>query len=266
VRWVASDLDGTLVRPDGTVSARTVAALDACERAGVTVAFVTGRPVRWLAPIVAATGHHGVAICANGAVVYDLEHERVLATRAMERDAARMIVAALRGALPGGAFSVEALGGFRREPGFRTRYDDDAFAPAPVDELLAGGDAILKILYRLEGATADDMLAAARPALAGLGEPVHSNSADCLLEIAAPGVSKAATLADLVAAAGFAPRDVVAFGDMPNDVPMLRWAGVGYAMADGHAEAIAAADEVAPPCVEDGVARVLEGLLAAVAR
>jgi aminocarboxymuconate-semialdehyde decarboxylase len=70
----------------------------------------------------------------------------------------------------------------------------------------------------------------------------------------------------IVAEAGFGPEDVVAFGDMPNDVPMLRWAGVGYAMADGHPEAISAADRVAPPCRDDGVAQVLEELLAGARR
>ena len=258
MRWVACDLDGTLVRSDGTVSARTVGALEACERAGITVAFVTGRPIRWLAPIVAATGHRGVAVCANGAVVYDLALEQVLAVRAITPADARAIVRAVRAAVPGGAFGVESLGGFGREAGYRLRYRDDGPAPAPVEDLLAGSDPILKILYRVEDAKADEMLAAARPALAGLGEPVHSNSADCMLEIAAPGVSKAATLADLVAAAGFAPQDVVAFGDMPNDVPMLAWAGHGVAVANAHPRVIEVADEVTGSNDDDGVAQVLE--------
>jgi Cof subfamily protein (haloacid dehalogenase superfamily) len=261
VRWVASDLDGTVVRRDGSMSRRTVAALAACERAGVRVAFVTGRPARWLAPVVAATGHRGVAVCANGAVVYDLAQERIVTTRGIEPPAARRIVAAVRRAAPGGDFAVESLGGFRREPRYQPHRADVPGQPAPVADLLAGADVILKILYRLEGAGADDMLAAVRPALEGLAEPVHSNADDCLLEIAALGVSKASTLAELVAAEGLGPQDVVAFGDMPNDVPMLRWAGTGYAMADGHPEAIAAADHVAPPCAEDGVAQVLEVLL-----
>jgi Cof subfamily protein (haloacid dehalogenase superfamily) len=265
VRWVACDLDGTLVRPDGTVSARTVDALEACERAGVRVAFVTGRPVRWMAPIAAATGHHGVAICANGAVVYDLASEEVLRTRGIDVPDAMRIVAALRTQVPGGSFAVESLTGLRREPDFHGR-SPDVGPPAPVEELTRTADVVLKILYRLEGGTADAMLAAARPVLAGLGEPVHSNSADNLLEVAASGVSKASTLATLVAEAGLGPQDVVAFGDMPNDVPMLRWAGVGYAMADGHPEAIRAADRVAPPCREDGVAQVLEDLLVGAGR
>jgi hypothetical protein len=134
---------------------------------------------------------------------------------------------------------------------------------APLDELLADAPVVLKMLYRLDDGTADDMLAAARRALDGLAEPVHSDAADSLLEIAALGVSKASTLAVLAERQGLGPQDVVAFGDMPNDVPMLRWAGLGVAVADAHPEAIAAASLVAAACVDDGVAQVVERLLAA---
>jgi hydroxymethylpyrimidine pyrophosphatase-like HAD family hydrolase len=109
----------------------------------------------------------------------------------------------------------------------------------------------------------DESLRLARDLLEGLGEAVFSEPRWRLLEIGATGVTKATTLALLAAEHGLGPDDVVAFGDMPNDVPMLRWAGRGYAMGGGHPEAIAAADAVAPPCDEDGVAQVLESLLAA---
>ena len=246
MRWVASDLDGTLVRRDGTMSRRNVAALAACERAGVRVAFVTGRPARWLAPVVAATGHRG--------------HRRVRQRRGRLRPrprARRQRPAGSRSRPPGGSSppcGVRRRGATSRwspsagsggSPGTTRIAGTCRAEPAPVADLLDGADVILKILYRLEGGGADEMLAAVRPALEGLAEPVHSNADDCLLEIAALGVSKASTLAELVVAAGMGPEDVVAFGDMPNDVPMLRWAGVGYAMADGHPEAIAAADRVA---------------------
>jgi hydroxymethylpyrimidine pyrophosphatase-like HAD family hydrolase len=133
---------------------------------------------------------------------------------------------------------------------------------APLPELLRDDPVVLKVLYRLEEGDPDAMLTAARCALGGIAEPVHSNAADSLLEIAAPGVSKASTLALLAAEAGLRPEDVVAFGDMPNDVPMLQWAGTGVAVDGAHAEAVAAATLVAPACLDDGVAQVIELLLA----
>jgi hydroxymethylpyrimidine pyrophosphatase-like HAD family hydrolase len=262
MRMVACDLDGTIVRPDGTVSPRTVAALASCERAGVRVVFVTGRPPRWMAPVAAATGHHGIAVCANGAIVYDLAAERVITTRGIPAAEVHRVARAMLAAVPGGAFALETADGFRREPAYRPRWPGAEGPVAPLDELLADAPVVLKMLYRLDRGTADDMLAAARGALDGLAEPVHSDATDSLLEIAALGVSKASTLAVLAEQQGLGPRDVVAFGDMPNDVPMLRWAGMGVAVADGHPEAIAAASFVAPACIDDGVAQVVERLLA----
>jgi hypothetical protein len=122
---------------------------------------------------------------------------------------------------------------------------------------------VVKVLCRDETSTADPMLRTARAVLRGLAEPVHSDRNGSMVEIAALGVSKASTLAELAVERGVDPEDVVAFGDMPNDVPMLHWAGRGVAVADGHPEALAAADEIAPACVEDGVAQVLERLLPA---
>ena len=263
MRLVASDLDGTLVRVDGTISARTLSALQACELSGVDIVFVTGRPPRWMAPIAEATGHTGVAVCGNGAVVYDLAAERIVQTRALTPEAVRKTVAVLRAALPQAVFALETLAGYRREPLFLPHHDVAATALAgSMEDLLADDPVVLKVLCRDETSTADPMLAAARVALNGISEPCHSNTNGSMLEIAVVGVSKASTLAELAAHRGIPAEDVVAFGDMPNDVPMLRWAGRGFAMADGHPEAIRAADETAPACQDDGVAQVLERLLA----
>lgn len=263
MRLVASDLDGTIVRADGTVSRRTLSALSACEAAGVAVLFVTGRPARWMPPIAAATGHHGLAICGNGALVYDLGTEQVVSTRALTAAAVADATAALRRVLPEAVFALETVTGMRREPGFVPTHPSARSAPSgSVPELLADDPVVVKLLCRVEGAGADAMLHAARAVLRGIAEPVHSNSGGSMIEISALGVSKASTLALVAQQRRIDPTDVVAFGDMPNDVPMLRWAGRGYAMADGHEEAIAAADEIAPPCGQDGVAQVLERLLA----
>lgn len=262
MRLVACDLDGTVVRSDHTISDRTLEAFRACERAGVDVLFVTGRPMRWMAPIVEATGHSGVAICGNGAVVYDLGNESVIEVRALTAEAVTASVSALRGVMAEVAFAYETVTGPCREADYLPHLEAAWQMPVgTVEELLADGRQVLKVLCRSSVMKADEMLARARPVLAGLAEPVHSNSADSLLELSALGVSKAATLADIAGQRGIAPSEVVAFGDMPNDVPMLHWAGRGYAMADGHPEAIAAADAIAPACDLDGVAAVIEQLL-----
>jgi hydroxymethylpyrimidine pyrophosphatase-like HAD family hydrolase len=263
VRMVATDIDGTIVRRDGSVSARTAAAFAACRDAGVDVVLVTGRPPRWLEPVLLSTGRVGTAVCGNGALVYDVVTERVLRSRTLDAAGTLAAAAALREALVAPAFAVETLSGFRREAAYLTRWDTGVERDVgPLEELVADEPGVVKLLVRDEGQHADTMLGRARRVLGDTAVPTHSNVRDCLVEVSAAGVSKAATLAELAAERGYGAQDVVAFGDMPNDAEMLAWAGRGYAVADGHPDVVRGATAVAPPCEEDGVARVVEALLA----
>jgi Cof subfamily protein (haloacid dehalogenase superfamily) len=262
VRCVATDLDGTLVRTDGTISARTAAAIAAVESAGLDVVLVTGRPPRWMHPVAEATGHRGLAVCANGALIYDLHTERVVETFPLGLEAAADVVDSLRRAIAGVSFAVERGESFGHEPGYQTRYPMPAgVVIAPMDELLAAGPAV-KILVRHGSLTADELLASASEALGQTATVTHSNVNDRLLEISAAGVSKASTLARLCEQRGILAAQVVAFGDMPNDLPMLEWAGTSYAVANAHPDVLAAVDHVTASNDEDGVAVVLEELLA----
>lgn len=260
---VATDLDGTLLRPDGSVSRRTAAALQAAETAGVVVVMVTGRPPRWLAPVAEQVGHTGVAVCANGAVVYDLHAERVVETFAISREVVLEVVAAVRAAVPEVAFAVEDVDlGYGREEAYVRRpvpgAPPEEVRVASLEDLVDG--TIVKLLVRHEGMDSDRLLAAAREVAGELAELTHSSSSG-LLEISATGVTKASTLARLAAEHGVDAAEVVAFGDMPNDLPMLAWAGTAYGMANAHPDVLAAVDHVAPPNSADGVAVVLESLL-----
>ena len=255
-RLVASDLDGTLLRSDGTVSDRTVSALAAAEAAGLQVVFVTGRPTRWMAEIARRTRHTGLAICANGAVVYDLHTEQVVQDFRIDGATALQLVEALRAQVPGVAFAVEkGLDGFGREAAYVPRWDNGEVLVAPVEELVEPG--VVKLLARVEGTASDELLARAREVLGGLAECTHS-SGDGLVEISAAGVSKASGLAVLAQQWGVDAADVIAFGDMPNDLPMLRWAGRSVGMGNAHPDVLTAADEVTTTNDEDGVAQVLE--------
>ncbi|MDQ1293316.1 MAG: hypothetical protein QG608_1197 [Actinomycetota bacterium] len=279
VRLVASDLDGTLVTSDGEVSDRTRAALARCRGLGVRVVLVTGRPPRWIGDSIAGLAHGDVAVCSNGAVLLDLTHGQILDVRPLTLPVAREVVRRLEQIVPGAVFGVETLEGFRYEPGYRPHLPTKSFVtparsggPAPgegsmaVDtreDLLDGDPVVTKLLCRSShgGWGADSLLALAREVLRGVAEPVHSSPTDPLLEVSARGVDKATALTGLAALWQVSPCEVVAFGDMPNDVPMLRWAGRGYAMANAHPEATGAADRTAPSCDEDGVAQVLEQLI-----
>ncbi len=256
-RLVACDLDGTLVRSDGSVSPRTREALAEVEKAGVLFVMVTGRPPRWMAQVADQTGHRGLAVCANGALVYDLHTEQVVRTNVLDAAAAGQVVAALREELPGISFAVErGAGGFAREPAYVPRFDNESpLRVAPVEELLEQG--VVKLLARHESFGSDELLLQARARVGTLAECTHS-SLDGLLEISATGVSKASGLASLAKEWGVDAAQVVAFGDMPNDLPMLAWAGHSVGMANGHPDVLAAVDEVTASNDEDGVAKVLD--------
>jgi Cof subfamily protein (haloacid dehalogenase superfamily) len=258
---VATDLDGTLLRSDGTLDGRSRRALAAAEAAGSLVVICTARPTRWMRPLALATGHRGVAICANGGVVWDLHTESVLEEFPLEPQIAREVVGLLQAELPGGAWAVERASGFAHEPEYRSRW------PVPQDVVVGAVESLvsepsLKLMLRHEKMTADALLERARELVGDRAELSHSSTSDSLLEIAAAGVSKASALARVCGERGIAPEDVIAFGDMPNDLPMLEWAGHAVAVANAHPDVLAAADEVTADNDDAGVARVLERLFA----
>jgi hypothetical protein len=273
VRVIATDVDGTIVLPGSGVSARTAAAFRRAHRAGVRTVLVTGRPLRWLGDVVDALGWVDALVAANGALLYLLPNgrldggERLLRRWTIDPDDVTDWSVRLRAAAPGVAFGLERPGGFGAEPGYEAPPGTPGMTVGSVPELLARDPVVVKLLARVPAAAVrgefpgDLLLSAARTALAGAVTPVHSNSCKALVEIGPPGVDKGIGLARICAEWGVDAEDVVAFGDMPNDLAMLRWAGRGYAMADGHPEALAAADAVAAPCTEDGVACAVEAAL-----
>ena len=126
LKLVATDLDGTLLHTDGTVTERTRAALTGVEALGVTVVFVTGRPVRWMDALWEHVGDHGLAVCSNGGIVYDVAAHAVRSARPIPPDVGLEVAARLREAIPGTVFAVEKTSGFGKEPGFLPRNEPPA--------------------------------------------------------------------------------------------------------------------------------------------
>jgi Cof subfamily protein (haloacid dehalogenase superfamily) len=260
IKLVACDLDGTLLRSDGTLDARSERALIEIQRAGLQLVICTARPPRWLGPLTAAIGGRGTAICANGAVIWDLQAAVALDASPLSAAAAGEVVRCLTESFPEAAWAVEWIDGFGRESGYVTHWPvPDRTVIAPIQKLIERP--AVKLLLRQRGSGVDAALARARALIGPLAEITHSSSEDVLLEISAAGVTKAATLAHLCGRRGVRAEQVIAFGDMPNDLAMLRWAGHAVAVANAHPEVLAAADEVTAGNDEGGVAQVLERLL-----
>ncbi|MER7568732.1 HAD hydrolase family protein [Streptomyces sp. NPDC048523] len=268
-RLIATDLDGTLLRDDKSVSPRTVAALAAAEDAGIEVFFVTGRPARWMDVVSDHVHGHGLAICGNGAAVVDLHGgpgaHRFVKVRELARENALDAVRLLRDAAPGTVYAVEQTYGFYQEPDYPKLHMEIPDNLAPAEDLLAedgpGADEpVLKILAYHPSMDPDAFLTLSRLAI-GERANVTRSSPSALLEISGPGVSKASTLALCCAERGISHEQVVAFGDMPNDVEMLTWAGQSYAMGNAHPDVIAAASGQTVANNDDGVAVVIERML-----
>ena len=279
-RLVATDLDGTLLRSDGTVSERTRRALGAAEAAGIEVVCVTARPPRWLGPLSDVVGGHGKVVCLGGAAVWDLATGRALDVQGFADDDAAALVADLRAVVPGVGLVLERVDGPSFDPGFDWLESVPGTDRVPVEHTLRQGrPAVSKILARLRltasaadagdgpavtpraASSAEEEFFAAVRSAAGQRATLAYSGAAGLAELLAPGVAKDTALARWCAREGIAAADVWAFGDMPNDLPMLRWAGRGIAVANAHLEVLAAADAVVASNDDDGVARAIEDLL-----
>ena len=262
-KLIGTDLDGTIIPFDRPISQRTIEAFAAAHDLGVAIFFVTGRPPRWMREV-RENFDFGTGICGNGALVYDFRAETILESWLIDPKELIKGAAALRKVIPGATFAVENFDGFHREARYNPRWDkgQDDRGVSLIEEHLS--KPAIKFLVRSESeeVSADEMLALADASVGEFLTVTHSNPNESLLEISAQGVSKGSTLARVAAELKISAEDAVTFGDNPNDLSMLAWSGRSYAMKSGHPSTHAIATGIAPECNEDGVAQVIEELLA----
>ena len=265
-RAIATDLDGTLLRSDKSVSARTVAAVRAAEDAGLEVVVATGRPPRWIFPIVEALGDRGLVVCANGASVYDPARHELVDRTDLAVDVAATIIDDVQVAFPRAVIGLEQ--GFEFAVDDAMRHSDIEMIPSwlsdglrlgPIRSFLDGP--VTKLIIRLPEPVEPGTAARAQEVIGDRGLVTHSTS-ESFLEVSHPRAHKAATVERLLLERGVRPEEVVAFGDMPNDLELIRWAGHGVAMANADSRLRDAADEVTASNDDDGVALVIERILA----
>ena len=259
-RLVATDLDGTLLRRDGTISARTQRALKRAREAGIELVMVTGRPARHVAKIDGVAAFGGAVICVNGALIYDLDREQIVREERLPALVARDLVQSLRARLPGISFAVEVGLEYGWEPSYALhRKRTEAPGLPIVDALALCERGVNKLIARHPQFSVEALIESSRDLFLECARVSYSGAP--FLEISAAEVSKASALAAYCAERSIDQRRVLSFGDMPNDLPMLQWAGHSVAMANAHPSVLAAAHEVTLSNEEDGVAAVVERLL-----
>ncbi len=261
---IATDVDGTLLDDEERVTDRTRHVVQAAVASGTTFVLATGRPPRWIPPIVEALGFAPMAVCANGAVIYDPDQDRVISARTLPVDVLGELAEIATRVIPGVGLAVERVGRsahdsatpqFVSSPGYEHAWLNPDNTEVSIEDLLSAP--AVKLLIRKAGARSSDMAEILAKHIGVQGDITYSTN-NGLIEVNPIGTSKATGVEELARPLEITAEDVVAFGDMPNDIPMLRWAGHGVAMGNAHPEAMAAANEVTAPNTDDGLARVLE--------
>lgn len=272
-RLVAFDMDGTLLSSRKEVLPSSRDAVDRLAGAGVAVALCTGR-----APVMIQAHHSelpGVryAVCASGAILYDLAERRVMSRRPIDAELVRRAAEVCErydttlDAFAGAGFYYSACLADRAAD-----YGMRAYVPlferhgTPVgnvwEPLVSGGEATEKIdVFFADPADRDR----ARAELEGL-PLVMSYSERTSLELSPTGVDKGVGLSELAGMLGVPMSATVAVGDADNDLPMLRAAGLAVAMGNANERARRAADVIVADNDHDGCAEAARLVLAGGAR
>ena len=266
VRMIATDIDGTMLRSDGSLSPRVKAALAAAADAGIHVVPATGRPVMIAHDVIDRLGLDDYWVFANGAVTRHLRRDELIRGFWMDHEVTRDLLGLLRRDLPDAGFAIEFEDTVAFEAGFE-KVVPIVPDERPVDDLTAALEdsavhwqRVQKILVYDLSHDVDELFRRVSKVVGKRAAPSYSGLN--FIELAAGVVTKATALELLARDLGIEPSQVVSFGDNHNDLAMLRWAGRGYAMANATSDAKAAADEVIGLNDDDGLAAKIEELLA----
>lgn len=273
LKMIAMDVDGTLVPHGGTISSRTKKILKLCSDRGIEVVLVTARPPRWLGPVIEALNMYPTAICANGAVTVNTKSFELIDMKSIDKEIAKKAMEEVRKLVPDVVFAAESKDYLRAEP----KYEDlpegvvqaEGLVPEnryetiktfnSIDEILK--EDVYKIVAETFELSADDFLQKAQGAVGSILNVTRSVHGRSYIEFGPLNLSKADTLSDYADSLNIESSQTIAFGDMPNDLEMLQWAGVGVAMGNAHQDVLNIADVVAPAASEDGIAVVIEQIL-----
>ena len=252
-----SDLDGTLLRSDRTLSPATIQMLEALRRQRVPFVVATARTPRAVQRIVGHR-HLGLVVCANGAIVWDAAADEMVQEVCFPAASLADALSRVQRTIPDIAVALHSA----RRMFLDERYialrvkglDDDA----PMSAAGEGAGRMVMVALRHPRLGAEDLLAPVTDAFAGLGSASHAGPS--VVDVVPAGITKGGTAAGVLADLGCPPDATAVFGDMPNDLPLFAWAGWSAAVANAHPKVLAAADQVVPGNDDDGVARTVARL------
>lgn len=229
---VATDLDGTFLGADSHPHPGNIEAARAVHDAGIELVIATGRPRRNLAPLDELRDINPILIASNGASIGRLNSPKPDIIHPIDPAVVRKLAQSLPADLEV-VFGFEFEEDWGVEPNFPHIPDRDPII-GTLDELV-DREPFIKLIAHSRRANTEDL---AEVVTAAVGENLTCtfswSSEFGTVEISAPGVSKGAALAEVIADLGITPAECAAFGDMPNDLEMLRLVGGPFVMANSH--------------------------------
>lgn len=266
IKLVVSDIDDTLLPKGGNISEGTRRAVAECRRRGINFALASGRWFPSTVSVAEAVGCQGPLIVANGGCVitvdgeilqeFAMNDEDVKTTYELVKDCGALITSYVRGAI----YRLNTLTMDNRPPEKLAYFGGDVFDVVDNDVSRFESEAMTGV-YKMEVYSNDAaLLKRIKAQLEEKGMSV-SSSFHTNIEITSAGLGKGHAVKWLAEYLGASREQVMAFGDNTNDLPMIEAAGVGVAMGNAVQELKQHADLIAPPCAEDGLARMLKDLV-----
>ncbi len=259
-KFMAVDIDGTLLNSSGQLTEKTVEAVRKAAAAGVVVSLSTGRPLQGVTKFVKALGledtpcilYNGALVYYSGEIIYSLTITPSVAEKVVKEGHARNSTMI--------CWANNALYAEADNEKIRFYKSISGVEPIIVDDLSSlKNEGITKFVWY------DDEQSTPRyyaEMLAIMGEEigVYPSRKD-FLEFVNKDCSKATAIKSITDRLGIKREEIVAVGDGFNDVPMLEYAGLGVAMGNADDRVKRRADFVTSSCDEDGLASLIENVI-----
>lgn len=267
IKLVALDLDGTTINNDRVISQRNREAMAKAARQGVNIVVATGRPLAALPQDVFEIEAIRYALTSNGASITDIRDQSTFYENCISPVAVHAAVDLLRQydyVLETFVKGIAYIEGwyYRQVEETRECFRDVNYilnTRNPVDDIYAF---MLEHDSHLENINVNFENLDEKPAmyekLLELPEATITSSFDHNLEIGGATTSKAQALRQMGKLLGISRDEMMAVGDSPNDMAMLKEAGVAVAVGNAKPEVKAIANYIAPTNHEDGVADAIE--------
>lgn len=279
MRLIACDIDGTILNNKNQITKRTINVIKTCSSpsSNIKFLFITGRPPRMIDELAKKIDYLGIAICSNGTLTYDLKTKSIFNIKPISIDASIEAIKTIKSIYKKSNFALETLHQFYAEQNF---LSDQILSKKKgyinlVKDLLIllekkrkdtsfqlnKNNQIIKLMAIGHQISCEEYFHLILNKVRNVISITYSNPNSSILEATSLGVNKGSSLKEYAKKLNIKSSEIIAFGDMPNDMQMLQWVGKGYAMSNSHPKILSSAKFIAPSIQEDGVAKVIEQIL-----